>query len=682
MPEAEAPCISRHAGPYERWTFSERLGRPFAFPAIRDGGAEHYTALMDGGADPAVLAALGARLPPRWNPDGRRRTIVPFAFPLGECRPAEAASRIAGALAGVEARAGDVDPDSSPRFRLNVPVARESWVPDYRPDAPPAIPGDMSKPPALIGIIEDGIPFAHRAFRRPDGTSRIAHCWLQAARADAVAAVPFGRELTGADIMALREVHGADEARLYRAAGAVEADLPELGTALWSRATHGAHIAGLAAGNDPALGAPPLDPSVQVVAVQLPNTVAWDTSGFGKETYMLAALDYIFHRARLIAEAHGVEGELPLVVNFSYGWSAGGHDGGSEMETAIEELLSHRREIQPRSAVVMPAGNNFAEEMHARIGPAEMASGRHALGWRIAPDDRTSSYLEIWFDADEDPTGHSVELLPPQGYALDAPARVEIAAEGRDAPRFAEIQIGGATIGQLSVDRHRSDRWRVVAALAPSAPHRDVARRAPSGLWQIEIARNGAAAMSEDARIDLWVQRDDDPAPLGTGGRQSRLVDLGRDIRPIHPLTGPSGVGLVRGFGSLNGIACGRSTTRVAGRNGVTGRPAPYSGAGALQRDAEGALHASGARPTIDAVSDQGRARPGLPSIGVLSGSTARLVGTSAAAARVTREMARNAAEGRDLDAGLEPVRALEGDDPVRAAMDAVRFGEQRLRGD
>ncbi len=70
--------------------------------------------------------------------------------------------------------------------------------------------------------------------------------------------------------------------------------------------------------------------------MQLPGTVAWDTSGFGKEMFMLSALHYIFNLASEIARACDCEGELPLVVNFSYGWTVGRHDGQSEMEIAIE----------------------------------------------------------------------------------------------------------------------------------------------------------------------------------------------------------------------------------------------------------------------------------------------------------------------------------------------------------
>jgi hypothetical protein len=55
----------------------------------------------------------------------------------------------------------------------------------------------------------------------------------------------------------------------------------------------------------------------------------------------------------------------------------------------------------------------------------------------------------------------------------------------------------------------------------------------------------------------------------------------------------------------------------------------------------------------VVAVSDHSALRPGIPSIGVLSGSRARLIGTSCAAPSVARLMACNAAAGRPLFHGF-----------------------------
>ncbi len=127
------------------------------------------------------------------------------------------------------------------------------------------------------------------------------------------------------------------------------------------------------------------------------------------------------------------------------------------------------------------------------------------------------------------------------------------------------------------------------------------------------------------------------------GGRQSRLE-------------GSSG--LVRGFGCLSAICSAPAATRVAGLQGGTGGPAAYSSGGGLDRLSGGPV-AWGAQPSFAALSDQGPSRPGLPSIGSVTGSGARLVGTSAAAALASRWMVANAAAGKPLEDGLSPLPLL-----------------------
>ena len=76
------------------------------------------------------------------------------------------------------------------------------------------------------------------------------------------------------------------------------------------------------------------------------------------------------------------------------------------MEIAIRDLLAARRAVQPVTHVVMPTGNNFDTDMHARISEDMLSSGTAQIGWQIQPADQTSSYLELWFEA----AGNPVDL--------------------------------------------------------------------------------------------------------------------------------------------------------------------------------------------------------------------------------------------------------------------------------
>jgi hypothetical protein len=535
------------------------------------------------------------------------------------------------------------------------------------------------KPKVIIGVIDDGIPFMHNAFK-----SRLNLCWLQAARADANAAVPFGREITGKQIEALRSTYGPQEMSAYRAAGAIDTRLPELGNVLVHHASHGGHISGIAAGNDPFVDAPPLPHDTQIIAVQLPNTVAWDTSGFGKEMMMLSAIEYIFHRARLIAKAFDGGEEIPLVVNFSYGWSANRHDGQSSFERGVEHLLSARKAVQPRTELVMPTGNNFSNRMHGHFGAQDTADGTIRFGWRLPPDDRTSSFLEIWLPHDIDPQGWTVSITPPVGITSDAGQSLPLTPDpeltGGDPRRFAELELRGENIGQISVDHHSGNRWRIMIAMAPTAAHQSLSRRTPVGLWTIAID-TAATPLSAEQNIEVWVQRDDDPTQLGSGGKQSRLVDLSPQTPP-RPFD-PAPLTPVRGYGCLNGIGTAPSALRVAGYVQATGRPSAYSGSGRIARRVNGTFDLGAAYPTLCAVADQGQFRPGLPSIGLLTGASARIVGTSAAAAVATRTIAQNFAADRPALHGIQNICAetpdLDDITDVAVAMDISRQGLGRI---
>lgn len=687
---AQQDRVDRYAGPYERWVFTPELGRPYAFPAISDGTSPYFTALLEGSGTLPDDPRTTYRLPPLWNPAGNSRAVTPFAFHSAPTGAAQTDTDIARMLAPVT---GD-DATISPRFRVNFPVAPAAWTPSYHPDC------DMqkwvvptTKPRAIIAIIDDGIPFAQSAFLDAAGRTRMSHVWLQSARAADHGAVPFGRELMNGEINAMREKSGDNEDLLYRNAGAIDADMPELGHHLRRQATHGAHVAGMAAGNANCLGSDPLGDDIQIIAVQLPNTIAWDTSGFGKEMYMLSALHYVFDRARAIATKYSDDpdtpDELPLIVNFSYGWSASRHDGKSEMELAIQELVSERKTLQPATAVVMPTGNNFDQDMHGQITAADVKSGQFSFGWQLLPDDRTSSYLEIWFPEGMDTDGYTVRVTPPKGYALDTIGKIKVSLDTTldghgDPRRFVDLESDGKIIGQLSADQHRGNRWRVMLALIPTLNTREQPRRAPSGKWTIKIIQHDGTPLGPDQTINVWVQRDDDPASLGTGGKQSRLIDLDKQPSTKHPLKEyAQTLGFLRGYGTMNGVASAGAVTRVAGYVASTKRPCDYSGAGGLTRNADGAVLPWGAHANLCAVADQGKMITGTRSIGVRSGSGMRIVGTSGASPAAARLMAINAAKGAPLMQGMEgalPIAIVEDQSDMTAAKHASKTGAYTAR--
>jgi len=151
----------------------------------------------------------------------------------------------------------------------------------------------------IVAVIDDGIPFAHRTSAAPTAAARgRVFGWLQSADMLLDQKTCCWARIRARDIDRGIEQFGDDEDRLYDAVGATSA-AGDFGSLLGQHATHGAHVMNLATGYDPAHGEEPPE-EIRIIAVQLPNSVSMDTSGFGEDMYILSAFHYIFHRADVI----------------------------------------------------------------------------------------------------------------------------------------------------------------------------------------------------------------------------------------------------------------------------------------------------------------------------------------------------------------------------------------------
>jgi hypothetical protein len=693
------PSIDVYLSPYEYWNFG--AGRPYALPAMRD--KSPYISAVVEFAPPIPSPGQGVkpinakvRLPTIWP--RFRPKFVPFVVEkprgyrldspealinlLGSSVPVIIA-RIVDLLKPLGALSVEI---KKSRFRVALPVPRSAMHPELDEPSDPLREPDGGlrarigdKRITIVAVIDDGIPFAHRNFRDADGCrTRVEFCWLQSVDAlHGQTSVLFGREYTRADIDRDIERFGDDEDRLYHEAGATSAT-DDFGSLLDHHTTHGAHVMNLATGYDPARGEEPPE-EIRIIAVQLPNSVTMDTSGFGEDMYILSAFHYIFHRADIIGKMYGAP-DPRLVINFSYGCTGGRHDGKTELEAAIDDLIQERRKHAP-TALVLAAGNTFLNRLHAEIHDADFDRDDVVeLPWRIQPNDRTPSYLELWFFQQFNPSGpfgFSVELRNPSGAIIDL--RDELSGQHQTSlPVKADYPSGqrggdprrvltvlnplGEVIGQISADFDRADgpgdrpeadaepgqqitgRWRVLIVMAPTEPEDDSLPGADSGKWTVMI-RRGHQVRVDDHPIHCWIQRATDFESFRSGSRQSYFdQDAYEDTRfaPEGDLAEKDAKKpLVKRFGSVNGLATGRTSLVVGGYRLAAGlgsslacaRPAPYSAAGTLTLDWIKSVDCS-------SMSDRSRALPGTLSAGVRSGSRSFVQGTSAAAPFVARQLA------------------------------------------
>lgn len=567
-----------------------------------------------------------------------------------------------------------------------------------------ALPEDPARA-AIIGIIDDSIPFAHELLtvEAPDGRrhTRVASIWMQGARSLTPAApsrwpldpVPaslraalgldrapppvgadllLGRELRGGQIDALLARLGTpvlpDEGALYRAAGAIDLGRPS--PPGWARTgSHGAAVAALAAGFPPGEAAARRFP---VIAVSLPPEVTRDTRGSLGPFFIVLAYLHILHRAerlcRLIEARRGLPDgslQLPVVINLSYGITAGPKDGQSLLER-FQDALSAPTGWPGLGPVrcVLPAGNHRLGRLHAQLQAGGGEGQTDTLRWVLPPDDPSPNAIELWG--------------PPEDAGRGPGARLEVAIRPPGAPDFVTapfpgdgwvaLEADGREIARLRRARHATPvraRDVVTVMLHPTAARQLGDPVAVPGEWQLRVSGPSWGP------IEVTVQRDETVAGFRFGARQSSLTDtayLAAELGGLPILDDPAPpLSPIRRRGTLNAYATGLLNVRVGGAIAgadasrlaaadplpgfsavaAGGIPdAPYSGMD--EQGFGGSLVAAaavpGLAPPLDSrwrsASERSHVREGLIVPGVLSGSRQILGGTSLAAPQVTRFLA------------------------------------------
>lgn len=535
--------------------------------------------------------------------------------------------------------------ESLERFTLGPPLPSSSVVPrgykEVRPLQPPSqtvTPGTV-----IIGIIDDGIPFAHERFRKPDGTTRVESVWVQhGSPGNVPIGFDNGFEISKVEIDNLLVTcrHGdfINEDEIYRRAGVADFTLDGRKTLAW-RASHGAHVMDLACGWDPDQA-----PDWRVICVQLPTAITADSSGASLAPYAVKALEYIRNIAQAIA---GPGGSLPVVINFSYGLLAGPHDGTHEIELAFDKILREHNTIPGNKPmrVVIPSGNSHLARAHATVSfPA--AGDDATLPLRVLPDDLTPSFVEIWLPPAA-AKGNRVELTiaTPQGdvsppleendsFVLQYEVGGKVLCEARYHFRSAPTGRGMFLISLQPTTRIESENSPV-----PTDPV------APAGLWNLTL-KNLALSSYED--IEAWVQRDDAPVGYRRRGRQSYF-----DV-PAYEIYGHDGRPLeeddpacpVKRAGSINAIATGKDTIVIGGLLRKELRSPAYSAGGPITTPT-GAASPHRCGPDALTVSDDSIVQSGVLAAGTRSGSVIAMNGTSVAAPLMTRWIAGELAAGR-----------------------------------
>jgi len=518
-----------------------------------------------------------------------------------------------------------------------------------------AIPQDSAWPAggygnAVVGICDDGIAFAHQRFHTDASATatRVQCVWNQDDSSNPDAGLGYGRELLKSQIDTLMQVRPSGrrltEDEIYRQLRYTCVD---------RRWAHGTAVMDLACGEHPVHHAEP-NPSAHIIGVQfrLPGRTIRDTSGLWLDVQALDAIRYVVARAEAIAGP-----KCPVFVNLSYGYIAGPHDGSSMLEAAVDELMTANA-----CTVVIPAGNSNLDRCHARHDIPPRNEKR--VTWRVLPDTRTPSFMEIWLSSDVGDPIVELEIVPPQGGESSSWIR-----KGNVATWMVDGDVVCTAVHRgLGA---KGDGHMILIALAPTFSLDPQRRAAPSGHWAIGLRNAGTAGVHARA----WIQRNDTLDGFPIRGRQSRFDDPAYERFNAYGQEKDEDSGSsswIRRSGTLNSIATGRHSVVIGGFRERDDTIAKYSatGPGRVQRDAEPRTGPNGC-----CISEYSATCIGVLAAGTRTGSAMPLSGTSAAAPQMVRRLAH-----RVMQQSGGFARSLCEQEDVIAQMVAASFIKPELR--
>ncbi|QHE86606.1 hypothetical protein [Hydrogenophaga sp. BPS33] len=523
------------------------------------------------------------------------------------------------------------------RFELGLPVGHHTHalVNPCTPHSPPTPPHKLLTG-KVLGLIDGGLAFANEQFLNRHGQARVKHFWRQdgtlhgqwpgnqpqhCVPLDPARAGPtppdmgYGHELSASRIdaaMAAFSRHGlVDEDALYEHFQLWDLTRP---------VNHGTHVMAQACGKGSLLRPMNDDASrCDLVAVQLDWSNVLDTSGGAMNVSVLDGLMYILARCAPSAQ---------VVVNISWGTLAGPHDGTSVLEAAMDQLVAL---YGGRLQIAVPAGNAYQSRTHANGTLAPGAS--ETLHWRVQPDDRTESYLEIWLpDGAQD---LQIEVTPP-GHAQPLPAmpmgRGGLWNNAHGAPLCGLIYPSSTALGHHGTC--------ALLAIAPTFSRDPSVATTLPGSWSVTLKNTGTTA----TLFDAYIERDDVAIGQNTGAKQSYLEDRRYDTSGnLGAFVDHAGnTTPIRRSGTFNSLSTGQRTVSVGGvreHASSSGHFALYSprkpdpDAGRAQRPGVRKV------PQTLQACDDNPALPGRLGTGSLSGSAVRMAGTSIAAPLQARHM-------------------------------------------
>jgi hypothetical protein len=519
----------------------------------------------------------------------------------------------------------------------------------------------------LIGMLDDGCPFAAAHFLRSPASTRVRSIWDQnryrspiEVKDSSGSSRHFGQKLTDFDYglefrrdfaPALRKEEdiGLDDwIELHSGAGSIDEDgcYADAGfTSLAHHHSHGAHVMDVLAGRMPTSsrialsppckgqGDPPSwqegsDPAcaADLVFVQFSDECIRDATGIWLKAYVFDGIRYILS----FADPASTE---KVIINISYGPTTGPHDGTAGLEKALRAFVKkfNGKPGKPKLEIVLPAGNAYLSEGHAAFTRRAKQPNYIEWTWRLPPDNSVLCFAEVWINRAR-PGSVTVTLTSPSGVTWTSSPGLNPPPRDTPLPPDTGVYAPGGWGSHT--------RWLLAVEPTRVATDDTAWVAAEHGDWKIKVS-----GIPGNAQIHAYVARSDPNMGVRTGAKLSYFVDHDWERTRSSEASCKYGNGefdragsLIHRTGTLNGIATAKDTgVHVAGGYILAnGRKSPYSSAGPAR------IGPLGLREGPDCVlpCDESYALRGIRARGNRSGSVFRLIGTSAAAPQLARHIA------------------------------------------
>jgi hypothetical protein len=514
-------------------------------------------------------------------------------------------------------------------------------------------PQEIAGNKVLIGVLDDGCPFAAERFLLISSAvetrlwalwdqdtqsgiqftdSQGAECVFGQRPKDFLYGCEFLRRSTQAKNGAPKQLGLNEWIELHTMSGLIDEDgcYADAGfQTLRYRVSHGAHIMDVIAGPKPTSSRISLDPTrpptfatvcdqasaADIVFVQFPKNCIEDASGVWLDAYVLDGVRYVLSCA---GEAYD-----RVVINISYGRNTGPHNGTALLEKALTELVTEfdgSTANKPKLEIALAAGNSYLSDSNVVFHNADANPSTFQWTWRIPPDNSALCFAEVWMKND-DSNGVTVTLT--------SPSKQTFTSTGAKSPAGVEGPIvwGDDTM------------WRLQVEATEIAP-KDVD---PSNVFgEFGDYKVTVCGVPQGAKVYGYVARTDPNLDVLPGAKASWFIDTdwGRDHAASAGCSWTNGEfdnsgSFISRHGTLNGIATAEvASVHVAGGYMLSNeRKSPYASAG----PARGGPLAFRKGPDFAMLCDESYALEGIPAGGNRSGVVFRLIGTSTGAPQLAR---------------------------------------------